>query len=225
VYQTLLQIAGNEISMYILGLLFIAGLAGAFVFDRKKGILLLTLTVLTFAISVILSYKMPMVPRYLIFFSLVFFLGIAVSYRLFYILVNNRAIVYGFIALLVIIGASLIVITGYYTNFQKDDWRGFAGEMKQTVKPGDFIVVVPGYIAQPFDYYYSNASAGTFEFLASSGPELSAIKAQNTNNSVYLVVTGDIYSANPGGDAIEWLQNNTRQVGSDTGIHLFVENK
>ena len=76
---TFQQVAGfSDIAMYLLLLLFVIGIIWACMFDRNKGIFLVLLTILTFVISFILSYKMPMVPRYLIFFSIVFFLGIAI---------------------------------------------------------------------------------------------------------------------------------------------------
>ncbi len=225
IYQTFLQLAGfNELVMYLLVILFILGIIQAFRIDSKKCIFLVTLTTLTFLISLVLSYKIPMVPRYLIFFIAVFVLGIAVSYRLFYSLVNHKGIVYGLLIVLIVINVP--VLTSFYSGYVKDDWRGFSLTMQQTAKPGDVIVLVPGYIAQPFDYYYSNSTAGTFEFGANDAQGLDAITMQKTagktNVSTYYIVTGDIYSANPGGDAIAWLKDHTKTVGRDTGINLLI---
>ncbi len=86
--------------MFIFLALFVIGIIQAFLIDKKKGIFLVTLTGLTFVISFILSFKMPMIPRYLIFFSIIFFIGIAISYKIFYSLVNHRAVVYGIIVIL-----------------------------------------------------------------------------------------------------------------------------
>jgi len=227
IYQTFLQLSGfNELVMYFLVILFIVGIIQMFRIDVKKGIFLVILTILTFLISDILSYKIPMVPRYLIFFSIVFVLGIAASYRLIYGLMDNKGVVYGLLVILIAI--NLPVLSGFYTGYVKDDWRGFSQTMEQTAKQGDFIVLVPGYIAQPFDYYYSNSTAGTFEFGADTAKTLNAINSQKTlqktNSSIYYIVTGDIYSANPGGDALSWLKDHTKPVGRDTGINLFVAN-
>jgi len=219
--ETFRQLAGfSDIPMFLLLILFIIGILQAFLMDKNKGIFLVTITVLTFVISFILSYKMPMVPRYLIFFNTIFFLGVAVSYGIFYRLINNRGIVYGFIVLLVIISAPMLVT--YYSGYSKDDWRGFSGQIQQMTKSGDLVVVVPGYISQPLNYYYSNSSDGTFEFSAYTAEELNAINAGKGNNSAYFVVTGDISAANPDGDAIAWLKENTKPLGQNTGIYLFV---
>ncbi len=219
--ETFRQLSGfSDIPMFLFLILFIIGIIQAFLIDKNKGFFLVTLTVLTFVISFILSYKMPMQPRYLIFFNTVFFLGVAVSYKIFYSLINNRGVVYGFIALLVIVSAPTLV--DYYKGYSKEDWRGFSGQIQQMTKPGDLIVVVPGYISQPLNYYYANASDQTFEFGASTAKDLEALNSVKGNNTAFFIVTGDISSANPNGDAIEWLNKYTKPLGQNTGIYLFV---
>ncbi|MDP2796469.1 MAG: glycosyltransferase family 39 protein [Methanoregula sp.] len=219
--ETFRQLSGfSDIPMFLFLILFIIGIIQAFLIDKNKGIFLVTLTVLTFIISFILSYKMPMVPRYLIFFNTVFFIGVAISYKMFYSLINNRGVVYGFIALLVIVSAPTLV--DFYKGYSKEDWRGFSGQIQQMTRPGDLIVVVPGYVSQPLNYYYANASDQTFEFGANTGKQLEAINAGKGNNTAFFIVTGDISAANPNGDAIAWLNEYTKPIGQNTGIYLFV---
>jgi mannosyltransferase len=219
--ETFRQLSGfSDISMILFLFLFILGIIKAFFIDKNKGIFLVTITILTFVISFILSYKMPMVPRYLIFFNTVFFIGVAISYKIFYGLINNRGVVYGFIAFLVIISAPVLV--NFYSGYSKDDWRGFSGQIQQMTKPGDLVVVVPGYVSLPLNYYYSNVSDQTFEFGANTGKELEEINSGKGNNTVYYIVTGDISAVNPNGDAIAWLNEYTKPVGQNTGIYLFV---
>jgi 4-amino-4-deoxy-L-arabinose transferase-like glycosyltransferase len=222
IIETFKQISGfSEIAMYLLVLLFIIGIVQAFLIDKNKGIFLVWVTVLTFIISYFLSFRIPMVPRYLLFLNIVFFIGIAISYKIFYSLIKNRAVVYGFMAFLLILNAPFLM--NYYSGYSKDDWRGFSGSMQKTTNPGDFVVLVPGYISQPFNYYYSNTTDRTFEFSAYTETDLAAIDAQKNNNTtVYFIVTGDIYSADPSGDALAWLKEHTKQLGQDTGIAVFV---
>lgn len=220
IYATFLQMSGSEIGMYLFVLLFAVGITQAFITDRNKGIFLVSTTALVFIMSVILSYKIPMVPRYLIFFDLIFVLGIAFTYRTVYSLWNSRSVVYLFLVFFVVVGAP--VLTGYYSGFSKDDWRGFSTTMAQTAKPGDLIVSVPNYVAQPFDYYYSNKTYKTYEFGANSAGELDRIYSQRDNRTVYFIVTGDIYSADPTGDSVTWLRGHTTAVGQNTGIALLV---
>lgn len=220
IYATFQQVAGfSDIATYLLLILFVLGIIQAFRIDRNKGLLLVTLTILTFIISFILSYKMPMEPRYLIFFSLIFFIGVAVSYRLFSSLINNRGIVVCFIAFFIILNAP--TIANYYSGYTKDDWRGFSGQLQQLTKPGDVVVDVPGYISQPLDYYYSNNTDKTYELHATTEGDLDTIYAQKNNSTIYYVVTQDISSADPSGDAIAWLKTNATFLKQDTGIYLF----
>ena len=158
-----------------------------------------------------------MLPRYLIFLTIVFFIGIAVSYRFVYSLWNNKAVVYGFIVVLFVISVSVLVQMGYYSGYSKDDWRGFSEALQQKTIPGDVVVSVPGYIAQPLDYYYSSAKADTREYGATTGQDLEKIYSQKGNSTMYFVVTGDISAADPDGDALAWLQNNTRLAGQIPG--------
>ena len=220
ILATFEQISGSEVAMYLLLLLFIAGIVQAFLLDKNKGIFLVTLPVLTFVISNFLSYKIPMQPRYLIFLAIVYFIAIALSCKLLLTLMNSRGVVYGFIALMVVINAPMLV--NYYSGFTKEDWRGFSGKLQQLTRPGDFIVVVPGYVSQPLDYYYSNTSDHTIELPAYTAVDLKAIQAQKNNNTIFFVVTGDISSANPEGDATAWLEQNTKSMGQNTGIFLLM---
>ena len=218
--ETFNQISGfNDIAMYVLVALFVIGIVQAFLIDKNKGIFLVLLTVLTFVISYILSFKMPMLPRYLIFLTIVFFIGVAVSYRIFYSFWSNKAVVYGFIVVLFVI--SVPVLAGYYSGYSKEDWRGFSGSLQEKTSPGDTVVAVPGYIAQPLDYYYSSVKDNTHEYGAHTGQDLENLSLQKGNSTMYFVVTQDISAANPNGDALAWLKNNTRFAGQDTGIYLF----
>ena len=224
ILETFVQVAGMNIyAMVLLIALFVIGIFQAFRIEKSKGIFLVLITVLTFAISYILSFKMPMLPRYLIFLSIVFFLGIAVSYRTVYSLWNSRAVVYGFIAILLVISAPILV--SYYSGYSKEDWRGFSAALEQKAQPGDLIVSVPGYISQPFDYYFSSVKAQTTEYGATTAADLDKISAGSGNHTIFYIVTGDISAADPNGDAIQWLKNNATYVGTDAtqAIYLFTK--
>ncbi|MGB9176443.1 MAG: glycosyltransferase family 39 protein [Methanoregula sp.] len=219
IIATFTQISGSEVAMYLLLLLFIAGIVQAFLLDKNKGIFILTLTVLTFIISNFLSYRIPMQPRYLIFLSIIFFITIALSHKLVSAHIGCRRVVYGFLVLMVVINTPMLV--NYYSGITKDDWRGFSGQLQRLTRPGDVVVVIPGYVSQPLDYYYSNTSDRTIELPAYNAVDLKAIQTQKNNNTFFFVVTGDITAANPEGDAVAWLKENTESLGQDTGIYLM----
>jgi mannosyltransferase len=213
------QVSGTEVAMYLLLILFAIGIVQAFLLDRNKGIFLVSLTALTFVISYFLSFRIPMQPRYLIFLAVVYFLAIALCYKSLYTWLKSSGAVYGLIVLLLVINAP--TLAGYYAGYTKDDWRGFSGQLQQLTRQGDVVVVVPGYVSQPLDYYYSNITDRTLEFPAYTAADLTTIAAQQQNNTLFYVVTGDISAANPEGDAMAWLEKNTKSLGQDTGIYLL----
>jgi 4-amino-4-deoxy-L-arabinose transferase-like glycosyltransferase len=221
IIETFRQISGfSDIALVLFLILFIVGICQAFLMDKNKGLFLVSLMVLTFVISYFLSYKIPMQPRYLIFLAPILFIGIALAYKPVWNLFRNRGVVYALMALVVIVGAPVLV--NMYSGYTKEDWRGFSGQVQQATHPGDFVVVLPGYIIQPLNYYYSNTSDQTIEYGVYTAAELDAIAARKTNNTIYYVITGDIMAANPNGDAIAWLNNNTKSYGTESSIALRV---
>ncbi|MFZ0005003.1 MAG: glycosyltransferase family 39 protein [Methanoregula sp.] len=223
IVETFNEISGsNDLAMFLLVALFIIGIVQAFIINKNKAAFLVLITVISVIVSYFLSFKMPELPRYLIFLSIVFFIGIAVSYRFFYSLWRSEAVVYGFIILLFIVSAPMLSM--YYSGYSKPDWRGFSETLQEKVSPGDAVVSVPGYISQPLDYYFSSAKSDTREYGATTSQDLEKIYSQKGNGTLYFVVTDDISAADPNGDAVAWLKNNTSFAGQDTGIYLFTSN-
>lgn len=219
VIDTLIQLTGyNLLITYVMMLLFICGTVTLFIKERDKCIFILWILALTFAASVLLSFKIPMVPRYLIFLEIMIVLGIAASYKILYTLTKQKSVVYVIILMIAILNTP--ILTTYYSGYTKDDWRGFSQTLSSTTQPGDSIIIVPGYIYQPLNYYYSNATDGTIEYFASNETALASARALQTKSSYY-IVTGDIMSANPNGDALRWIQNNTKQVYQNNNILVF----
>ncbi|PKG31370.1 glycosyltransferase family 39 protein, partial [Methanoregula sp.] len=129
-------------------LLMAAGFLYLFGKDRNKCLFSLMFLVLPLVASVLISARMTMNPRYLIYLLPVFFVMIALSYPLMHRVIPNKKLVYAFIAVIFVINAP--VLGNYYTTFQKEDWRGFAGMIGTATNPGDIVVVAPAYISQPF---------------------------------------------------------------------------
>jgi mannosyltransferase len=220
IYNTLLQISGSiEILLVLFVFLFIAGLVQLYFNNKKHALFLISLLFLTFFISYILSYKLPMNPRFLIFLTIPIYIGIGASYGLFYRVWRNQGIVYVMMAVLILVNAPTLF--NYYSGYSKDDWRGFSGQLQNITNDGDKIVLVPGYMNQPLDYYYSNTTDRTFEYGADNVVELEKLKMERGNQSLFYIVTWDILAVNPNGDEIKWLKNQTRFLGQNTGIYLF----
>jgi 4-amino-4-deoxy-L-arabinose transferase-like glycosyltransferase len=220
IYETFSQMSTfGDIGFYLLVGLFILGMAQFFTIDRKKSLLLLTTLFFTFIISYLLSYKMPMMPRHLIFLLIIFIMGIALSYRFFYMIFRHPAIVYILMGILIII--NIPVLVNYYSGYSKEDWRGFSENIQNMTQEGDIIVLVPSYMSLPFNNYYSNTTDETYEYGATTVKDLENISALRGNKKIFFIVTNDIMAVNPNGDEIQWLKENTIFSGQNTGIYLF----
>lgn len=220
IIETLVQLTGfNSLVSSIMLLLFLCGFSTLFIKERNKSILILWVLAITFIISLYLSYKIPMVPRYLIFLNIFLILGISSSYTLFYKLTQKPTEIMCILILLIAV-LNTPVIMGYYSSSQKDDWRGFSKTLSDMTQPGDLIVTVPGYMDQPLNYYYSNKTDNTIEYRASNSSILENVRKLQTGNTYY-IVTWDIQSADPSGNAIRWLNANTKQIYQTGGINVF----
>jgi uncharacterized membrane protein len=222
IFETFRQISGSsDIAMVLLFILFIVGVGYALLTDRDKGIFLISMMILTFALSLFLSYRIPMQPRYLIFLSLIYFIGIAIAYKPVSSLVSHRGAVYGFIALIILLSITSPLFVSLYTGYTKEDWRGVSGNIRDTTKPGDFVVALPGYILQPLNYYYSNTSDRTILFGLSTADELDELSLQKGNSTIYYVVTSDIMSADPSGNTLGWLQAHAKPLVQTNNLVIF----
>jgi mannosyltransferase len=219
VTSTITQLSGynGTLAMFFVAL-FVVGTAGVYFTSKTRAVLLVWLLTGLFAVSVFMSYRIPMLPRYLIFLSIILFVGIASTYLILYSLFENKNVVY--LLTLLMLVSSITFLPGYYTTLSKDDWRGFSKTLEQVTKPGDVLVLAPGYNSQPLDYYYSNVTDGTIEVSGASADDFNSITAP-PGNTVFFIVTGDISAANPNGDAVAWLNQMTSPVTQRGGIYLL----
>ena len=74
----------------------------------------------------------------------------------------------------------------------------------------------------PFGYYYDNVTDHTSVFGATTPDQIEQIVAQQGNNTIIYVLTNDITAANPEGDTVNWLNENTEVVGQYTNIYTFI---
>jgi uncharacterized membrane protein len=218
---TITQISGfSEILAWAFLALFIVGVASLYRKDRIKSLLLVFATAFPLVVSVFLSYRMPMVPRYLIYLLAAFLPGIALVLRPACSLVKSRNLVYGAVILALVI--NLPVLYPYYTTQQKDDWRGASREITSLAAPGDFIIVLPGYVRQPLNYYYHNETAGTLEFGLYRVDEIQKVIAAHPGQTIWFVVTPDIASTDPQGLVIAWLDQHSKAIWSAANGGIFL---
>jgi hypothetical protein len=197
----------------------IGGLVFLYTENRNKCLFSLMFLILPIVISVLISSKMTMNPRYLIYLLPVYFTLVAMSYPVIFRLIPNRNLLFLVVILIGAMNAPLLA--EYYSHYTKEDWRGFAGIVQSKTQEGDVIVLVPSYMSAPFNYYYSNVTYKTFEYGADNSTDLKNIYQLKGNRSILYIVTGDISAVNPQGDALAWLTENARLDTERTGIYLL----
>jgi mannosyltransferase len=218
---TIVQLSGfSAILAWVFLVLFIIGVAVLYPKDRRTALLLAFTLAFPLLLSVFLSYRMPMVPRYLIYLLASFLPGVALALRPCCPLVRSRNLVYA--ALILALLVNLPVLVPYYTTQQKDDWRGASRELASLAGAGDLVIAVPGYVRQPLDYYYRNATAGTLEFGIYRAGEADGLIAANPGRSAWFLVTTDIYSIDPQGQLRTWLGQHTRQAWGASNSGIFI---
>ncbi len=223
--QTILQITDGIYLAIIFGILAVIGCIFLLLNKEKRdyGYLMILSLILPFIVTYVLSSMIPMSPRYMIYILPFFFVSIAAAFCFIPQNIDYKKVAAATIAVLFII--SIPYFMGYYTTYTKNDWRGFSGQLSSITNEGDYIVVMPGYMVQPLDYYYSNSTDGTIEVGASSAANLDQINAKRLNSTgepvAYYIITWDISAANPSGDAMDWISKNTQFIGQNMGIYVF----
>jgi 4-amino-4-deoxy-L-arabinose transferase-like glycosyltransferase len=227
IQETFIRFSGGYSSLnWLIAFIYIVMMTGGVIFlftkDKNKCLFSTMFLLLPIVFSVLVSSKMTMNPRYLIYLLPVYFTLIALSYQYIFRLIPNRNLVYLIVILVAIVNVPLLA--QYYSNYTKEDWRGLAGIVESKTRDGDMIVLVPSYISAPFNYYYSNLTDKTIEYGANNSTDLKNTYAQRGNRNIFYIVTGDITAMNPEGDAVAWLSEKTRIETERTGIYLLTLN-
>lgn len=219
--STLYQFGGySEVVAAILCGMFLLGMYMLWR-ARKVNFLLLAWIFCTVLVAgIILSFLMPMAPRYFIGILPLFFVGIASSYLFLTRAKPDPRIVYLFLFALVLI--SIPGVIGHYTEEKKENWRDFSVLIEQSTAPGDTVVIMPSYISEPFDFYYRNATDGTREFALSSEESLEGLLAEKGEEKMIIGFTDDLNAADPTGRAIEWIKAHGQYAGKKEGVYVFV---
>jgi 4-amino-4-deoxy-L-arabinose transferase-like glycosyltransferase len=214
------QFSGNFLLITVLFVIFF--FLGLYMISRTRpetSILFIWLTILIFSASIGLSYFMPMVPRYLIGIIPIFFVGIASSYLAPARFKPDKKVVY--FCLVLIVFVSLPGLMNHYNTVSKEDWRNISVLISENTAPGDIVVLMPGYVRAPFDFYYDNATDMTWEMGLSSAEELETLSTQKGSRKVIIALTHDLSAADPSGKSIQWVKDNTQYAGYYRGVYIF----
>ncbi|MGV8128697.1 MAG: glycosyltransferase family 39 protein [Methanolinea sp.] len=200
--------------------LFIIGLIPLYKTNKTYCSFFILMITLPLLFSVIISPRMTMNPRYLLYLMAIFYTGIACSCCMLPKLSSKK---WGVILIIMgVIALNISMILGYHQSVVKDDWRTYSNALAESTREGDFIILIPGYNELPFKYYYNRAADRTEVFGAVTPQDIEGIISKRGNNSVYYVVTNDITAANPEGETYNWLNKNAQYLGQYTNIYTFI---
>ena len=207
----------NMAAVLVFGALLVLGFWSLFRYSKEKVFFILCCVLVPVFVSIPLSYMIPMTPRYLIVILPFLALGISASFDLIRTVSSKKT---AFILLLAtIIVINIPALAGYYTENQKETWREFSVSFSQLTGPGDRVLLIPGYVAEPFDYYYDSGLDGTSENGISTYNDL--IRAGEQKGRTWFITTTDLGSIDPDGSISSWLQRNTTRVRIPAnGIYL-----
>jgi mannosyltransferase len=235
VYETFKNLGGfSDLLLPVFLFLFVVGVIVSIKKTDWKAYFLIWVFIITFAFSYLVSPIIPMLPKYLIFMSIFFSLGIAASSDFFAkYLPKGTDSAYVVLWMSVFFGMMFVPFaTVYYPGGMKDDWRGVASYLENQTQPYDIVVPVPNYVQMPLDYYYSQERDGTIEEPVDPGAMITSFEFIREQRSfvngtvrtpaVYYVVTGDIAAADPSGKTLNWLNHNATLLKEfNLGINIM----
>lgn len=154
-------------------------------------------------LTVPLSYKIPMVSRYLLY--LLPLILLVISEPLTYL--KDKKLIALFTIGFIVLG--LPTLNTYYSEYSKDDWRGYGEYLNQTLKPGNILITIPAYMDLPLNYYYNMTEHGVILHRASNVSEL---EWYTVPGRTWYTMTPDIGAVDPKLETVAWLKNNTEYV-------------
>lgn len=155
-------------------------------------------------ITVPLSYKIPMVSRYLLFLLPLLLLIISEPITYF----KNKKLVALFTIGFIVLG--IPTLNTYYTYESKDDWKGYGNWLEQSVPRGYTLITIPTYMDLPLNYYYNATDNGVILKRASNVTEL---EWYTVPGKTFYTMTPDIGTVDVELKSVAWLQKHTQYVG------------
>lgn len=221
VKSVILLFSNNSISFLFLAILFCLGSTWLFFEYRERFCFIIFIVAVSIVTGFILSYRMPIDPRYFIFLLPFFYALMASAVLPFLQKFREKPVLIIFIAILICVWAPQLY--GYYENPINEDWRSASLFVKNTAKSGDFLVIMPDYNQLPFDFYYNNSTYGTIQINTASKNDLERINSLRCDSKVsaYIIVTGDLRSVDRSGEAISWIgSSRVTEISTFYGVHV-----
>ena len=188
--------------------------------DRKRFLFIAVALALPLIITIILSYRIPVVSRYLIGLLPFFFLIIAYSISS----VHHRIFTVRFscIAILLLVAISVPSLNPYYSADSKygQDWKGLSPGLHNLTGTGDRILIYPAYYAVPLTYYYNNGTERTFVDGIENKTDLEEFLRQNPDQKKMLIIAGS-GNLKPAGEIGQWINSHAVLVEKQGELYLY----
>jgi len=218
--EVVVEYFGNYwLATIVFAILFCVGIVWLFRKCREKFYFIFSILAISLGAGVILSYWMPMNPRYLIFLLPFFYAVLASAVLPILQKISEKRVIIIFVVLIICIWSQPLYT--YYNNNQiNGDWRSASVFVKNTAKANDIVIIMPDYNQIPFNFYYNNSTYGTIQFSTSSKDDIEKINSMRCNNNVsaFIVITPDIKTVYRSADLIPWLDMHTIAISNFNNV-------
>jgi len=220
--SSLIALAGYDaVSLSVSAILFFVGIFFLFFKNRKLSVLILGTIIITFLISIFLSTRMPMEPRYLIVLLPFFLLCIGYSTCMFSKYAQKEIVILVLVVIAILINVPSLQI--YYSNYTYDDLRTLSAQIGKETQQNDIIILMPAYMLHPFNYYYHSKDFGTIVKGASSTDDLIKILSKKGNSKIFYIISEEnLHAADPNLETVKWLNNRSQSMGRFMGYLILV---
>jgi uncharacterized membrane protein len=207
----------------ILCFLFLVGIVRLLCNDRKKFLFMAGALAIPLSITIVLSYKMAIVPRYLIGLLPVLFLGI--SYAIGSVHRRIFTVRFSCIAILVLVAISIPSLNMYHSADSKygHDWKGLSPELYNLTGNDDRIFIYPPYNTQALMYYYNNGTDQTFIEGIGNKKDLESVARQNPGQKNFVIIV-DSGHLRRSGEIGQWLNSHSLLVEKHDDLYVYMIN-
>lgn len=147
---------------------------------RKIGYMIIAFCMTTFAIIGATSYKLPIEPRHFIYLLPILIMSMAFGIEYVYQTIHERYYkipqhIISLILLLCILLINIPMLSFYYTENTKADYRGLSEKISNITNTNDIVVLVPGGTQKVFELYYNSTAEKTTVYYVNNKEDINKI--------------------------------------------------
>lgn len=157
--------------------------------------------------AVVLSYKLPMVARYLFPLYALILIPISVSISRLFDFFEKKKVYTGSLVLIATLLVFAPAIGNYYEYPSKEDHRMEAREISNITNDGDYFVLLTN--GRVFQHYYNNETDGVLIFTCQTYSDLSTL---NKTRGEHRMIIMPQFDPNGYEKELEWINSNYNDV-------------